>query len=129
MITITREDPEWKVLIEDMKGIRYKKGSMAKGFKYKAYIPKDIWNKYRPDSPLKKGEYKTVKFGKAGYMHYKDLIGKWKDYDHKDEVRRELYRKRHEPILIGIEEDGEEKKYPSYQVPFTNEFFSYHLMW
>ena len=112
-------------LFNDMANINFKKGSIAKGFKYKAYIPKDIWNKWRPYDPLIKGEFKTVRFGKAGYMHYKDIIGKWKDYDHKDEARRELYKKRHEPIMIEI--DG--NKYRSYLVPFTNEFFSYWLMW
>lgn len=105
-----------------MEDIEYKKGSIAKGYKYKALIPKDLWNKYRPEKPIKKGDFKTVKFGKSGYMHYKDLIGLWSDYDHNNEKRRELYRKRHEPIKL---KDGR----LSYQVPFTNEFFSYYLMW
>lgn len=116
-------DKDRKELFEDLGYITFKKGSINKGYKYKAFIPKEIWNKWRHDDNASRD--RTVRFGKAGYMQYKDLLGKWKDYDHKDEERRELYKKRHEPIMIEL--DG--VKYHSYLVPFTNEFFSYWLMW
>ena len=111
--------------IDDMSQIEYLSGSLNKDYKYKALIPKDIWNKYRTDALLTHREFKTVKFGRPGYMQYKDRIGLWSDYDHKDKKRRELYKIRHEPILITLGN----KKVPSYKVPFTNEFFSYYLMW
>lgn len=112
-------------VFDDLADVEFFKGSLSKYYKYKAHIPRDIWNKWRPDSPLKRGEYKTIKFGRPGYMQYKDLIGEWSDYDHLDKKRRDLYRRRHEPIEITL--NG--KKYQSYLVPFTNEFFSYWLMW
>jgi hypothetical protein len=54
-----------------------------------------VWN-----NPLKKYDvyYKDKKifsFGAKGYEHYKDRIGYYKDYDHLDNKRRELYYKRH----------------------------------
>lgn len=112
-------------LFDDIAGIEFVKGSIKKGYKYKAYIPKEIWDKWRPDSPLKRKDYKTVNFGRAGYKQFHDKIGEWSDYDHNDTVRRDRYRKRHIPIRITIDD----KKLISYLVPFTNEFFSYWLMW
>ena len=114
-----------KELFNDLLTIVFRKGDLNTSYKYQALIPKDIWNKWRPDKPLKKGEYRTISFGRPGYQQYKDLIGDWTEYDHNDEHRRENYKKRHEPIMIGL--NG--KKYHSYLVPFTNEFFSYWLMW
>lgn len=93
--------------------------------KYQAKIPTSLWNKHRRDSPIIRGEYKIVNFGKPGYQQYRDKIGKWSKYDHRDKKRRELYRKRHSKIMIDI--SGTSR--PSYLVPFTAEYFSYNLLW
>lgn len=114
-----------KEVFDDLTEIEFIPGDLTTNYKYKAFIPKDIWNKWRPDKPLKIKDFKTVKFGRPGYQQYKDIIGEWSDYDHLDKKRRSNYRARHEPIGITI--DG--VKYKSYLVPFTNEFFSYWLMW
>ena len=118
-------DGNRKELFNDLLEIEFVPGKLDGKYKYKAFIPKDLWNKWRPDKPLKKKEFKEVNFGRPGYQQYKDLIGDWKDFDHLDKKRRDNYRKRHQPIRILI--DG--KEYRSYLVPFTNEFFSYWLMW
>lgn len=123
MIKMEFTSADKKNLFEDVGKIEFKKGSVNKGYKYKAFIPVEIWNKWRPDDPAKRD--RTVRFGKAGYMHYHDILGEWEEYDHNNEERRELYKKRHEPIMIKIDDE----MYHSYLVPFTNEFFSYWLMW
>jgi hypothetical protein len=51
-------------------------------------------------NPLKKYDvyYKDKKlfsYGARGYMHYYDKIGHYKEYNHLDTKRRELYYKRH----------------------------------
>lgn len=118
-------DRERNRLFAEMDDIEYVPGKLNSNFKYKALISRDLWNKWRPDKPLVQNEFKVVNFGRPGYQQYKDLIGLWRKYDHNDEGRRQRYRARHEPIMIDI--NG--KKYHSYLVPFTNEFFSYWLMW
>jgi hypothetical protein len=112
-------------MIEDLTKINFIPGNLNTSFKYKAFIPKDIWNKYRKDKPLINKKYKEVNFGKPGYYHYKDLIGNWKQWDHGDKKRKSNYRARHSKIMINI--DG--KDYESYLVPFTSEFFSYWFLW
>lgn len=111
-------------LFIDVRKIKYEKGNLNTSYKYKAFIPKSIWNKWRVDK-LVKGEYKVINFGRPGYQQYRDKLGQWSKYDHLDIKRRNNYRARHEPIQINIKN----KKYYSYKVPFTNEFFSYWLMW
>lgn len=111
-------------LFRDLKRVTYIKGNLNKTYKYKAHIPRDIWNKWRIDK-LTRNDYKVIQFGRPGYQQYKDKLGGWTRYDHLDKKRRQNYRARHEPIRITIKN----KKYISYRVPFTNEFFSYYLMW
>lgn len=108
-------------LIDDITKIEFVTGNLGTSYKYKALIPRDVWNKWRPEKELKKKEFKEVNFGKPGYQQYKDLIGSWSDFDHLDKKRRANYRARHSAIKYG-------DRY-SYLVPFTNEFFSYWLMW
>jgi len=112
-------------LFNDIAEIRFEPGKKGKPYKYKAYVPKEIWNKWRPDYPLKNKEFREKTFGMQGYAQYKDKLGHWSKNDHKDEERRERYKKRHEPIKKTI--DGVE--YHAYKVPFTDEFFSYYLLW
>ena len=38
---------------------------------------------------------KKYSFGDIRYQHYHDKIGYYKDWDHKDKIRRILYAKRH----------------------------------
>ena len=109
-------------VVDDIKQIDFQAGKPGEDYKYKAYIPKDIWNKWRPEKMLQRGDYKTITFGSQGYQHYKDRIKEWSNLDHKDKKRREKYRARHEKIKV---KDG---RY-SYQVPFTSEFFSYYFLW
>ena len=114
-----------KELFNELLNVEFIPGSLTGKYKYEARIPRDIWNKWRPDWPLKRNDYRVIKFGRPGYEQYEDLIGSWSEFDHKDKKRRKNYRARHEPIRIQI--DGRELR--SYLVPFTNEFFSYWLMW
>lgn len=113
-------------LIDDILKINFIPGNLSTTFKYKAYIPKEVWNKWRPDKPLVNKEYREINFGKPGYYHYKDLIGNWQQWDHKDKKRRQNYRARHSKIMIKMPNGNLE---PSYLVPFTSEFFSYWLLW
>ena len=112
-------------LFNELLNVEFIPGSLTSKYKYEARIPKDIWNKWRPDQPLKRNDYRVVKFGASGYEQYKDLIGVWSNFDHKDKKRRSNYRARHSKIMINI--DG--KDYESYLVPFTSEFFSYWFLW
>lgn len=107
-------------LMNDVNKIKFIKGT---SYKYQALIPKNIWNKWRPDKT--KMEYKKVNFGKPGYQQYHDKIGKWSKYDHHDSKRRLNYQARHKAIMITIND----KKHPSYKVPFTREFFAYWMLW
>lgn len=116
-------------LVVDLTKIEFIPGELTGNFKYEARIPRDIWNKWRPDQPLKRNDYRVVKFGAPGYEQYRDLIGSWSAFDHNDKKRRHNYRARHEPIKITRTLNGKTVTSRSYLVPFTNEFFSYWLMW
>jgi hypothetical protein len=112
-------------LVIDLSQIEFIPGDLTDNYKYEARVPRDIWNKWRPDKPLVRNDYRVVKFGRPGYQHYFDAIGDWEEYNHYDKKRRDNYRARHEPITINI--NGKDLR--SYLVPFTNEFFSYWFMW
>lgn len=112
-------DPNDKPIL-DLEDVIFEKGTDK--YKYKAYIPKDTWNKYRTDKPLNRGKYKIVTFGDPNYEQYKDVLGDWSHLDHKDKDRRQKYMDRHSKIKL---KDG---RY-SYKVPYTKEFFSYYLLW
>lgn len=115
-----------KELFNDLTEVEFIPGNRTTDkYKYKALIPRHIWNKWRPDNPLKRNDYKIINFGRNHYQQYKDIIGYWSDMDHKDKKRRANFKARHEPIRINI--NGKELR--SYLVPFTNEFFSYWLLW
>lgn len=105
--------------------VEFIKGKPGKNYKYKALIPYKLWNRFRPEEKIPTGDIKIIPFGMPGYQQYKDRIGDWSFADHNDEKRRDLYKRRHEKIHITI--NG--KKYISYLVPFTSEFFSYWLLW
>lgn len=60
----------------------YKVGVTPKNKKYSVYVK----GKNGP---------KLIHFGAAGYQHYFDRLGRYKDLNHLDEKRRENYRKRH----------------------------------
>ncbi len=126
-------EARWPEFLEDASKIRFEKGKPTDYFKYKAYIPRDIWNKYRPDKVVRK-DFKEIKFGMMGYQQYHDLIGELSEYDHNDKNRRRLYKARHSKILKHfnrIKKDGTEVKeeYYSYRVPFTDEFMSWYFLW
>jgi len=61
--------------------------------KYTAYIPKELWNKYRDDKINK--PFKKVSFGNIHYEHYYDKVGKYSYLNHLDIERRKNYYKRH----------------------------------
>jgi hypothetical protein len=111
-----------KELFGDLHKINFKKGNKTKGYKYKATIPKDVWNKHRDDKVVND---KVVKFGKPPYQQYYDVLEGWEKYNHQDEKRRELYKKRHSKIMM--EYNGEQV--PAYKVPFSAEFFSTNFLW
>ncbi len=116
-----------KDLIIDLTQIEFIPGNLTDTFKYEARVPRDIWNKWRPDNPLVRNDYRVIKFGKPGYEQYFDAIGDWQVFNHYDKKRRANYRARHEPIMLKW--NGETITSHSYLVPFTNEFFSYWFMW
>ena len=105
-------------------GIEYEKGQLHSSYKYKAYIPKSMWNARRPDK-IHRGQYKIVSFGKPGYQQYYDKLGMWSKFNHHDKKRRSNYRARHGAIYINI--NGESKL--SYKVPYTKEWFSWNMLW
>jgi hypothetical protein len=59
---------------------------------------------------------KILSFGDRNYQHYYDRFGDFKDLNHKDEKRRESYKKRSEGI--GNLDD-----------PFSSNFWSYYFLW
>lgn len=118
---VIRGDGLFHDLVDDMGKIEFYQGSIPKGYKYEAFVPQFVWNKWRPEDPIKT-PYKRVVFGLPGYEQWRDLLNDWGSYNHHDEKRREEYKKRHEQIKLG---DG---RY-SYRVPFTKGFFSYYILW
>lgn len=60
----------------------------------KGYTVKVSTRKNKKYDVYKDDKYITS-FGDKRYQHYKDLIGYYKDLDHNDKKRRELYRLRH----------------------------------
>lgn len=115
-------DKDREELFNDISKIEFFPGTLNDNYKYEAYIPKDIWNKWRPDKILKLPDHKLVKFGRPGYQQYHDIIGDWSSYNHNNKKRRENYQARHSAITL---KDGRK----SYLVPFTKEFFSYWFLW
>lgn len=112
-----------KDLFDDFMEVSYKKGDSV--YKYKAFIPREIYNKWRPDSALKTKAFKEVKFGAQGYTQFHDKIGSFSEFNNNDLARRENYKKRHQAIMTKV--DGE--SIPSYLLPFSPEFFSYNILW
>lgn len=100
-----------------------KPGGAGSRSKYRAIIPKEIWNKWRPDIVAKSD--KIIKFGDPDFEHYKDRIGDWSELDHGNKIRREQYRKRHRGIMMKYLNE----EVPAYKVPFSPSFFSYYLLW
>lgn len=129
MIQMEFNESNKEELFNEILKIEFIPGDLDGKYKYEARIPRDIWNKWRPDWPLKRNDYRVIKFGRPGYEQYRDLIGSWSEFDHKDKKRRANYRARHEPITLTRTWNGETVTSKSYLVPFTNEFFSYWLMW
>lgn len=60
----------------------------------KGYTIKVSTRKNKKYDVYKDDKYITS-FGDKRYQHYKDLIGYYKNLDHNDKKRRELYRLRH----------------------------------
>ena len=109
-----------KDLVADLANIKFEMDTGSHK-KYIATIPKNIWTKWRKDKFRK-----TVKFGDNRYQQYKDRIGDWSFLDHRDKKRRDRYRARHSKIMKVL---TEEYTLPSYEVPFTPEWFSWYLLW
>lgn len=62
----------------------------------KKYVIKPSKLKYKKyDVFDKKTNKKITSFGDKRYQQYKDKIGHYKNLDHNDKKRRELYYKRH----------------------------------
>lgn len=101
-------------------------------WKYKAYIPVEVYNKYRPDdirvvhsNPNHKNNTIIVPFGDSDYEQYYDRLGEYSEMNHFDEKRRLKYQKRHSKIMMNV--DGKSKK--AYKIPFTPAFFSWYILW
>lgn len=65
---------------------------------YKKYDVYYVFNAQEWGGGLKKNEFVKkylLSFGDKRYEHYKDKFKYYKDLDHKDKKRRELYRLRH----------------------------------
>ncbi len=119
------DEDNFAKVVAALPDVEFLPGNLNSTYKYKALVPKELWNKWRPDKKLVNKQFREVNFGRPGYQQFHDRIGEWSSYDHNDAKRRDNYRRRHEPIRIMI--NGQECR--SYRVPFTNEFFSYYLMW
>lgn len=96
--------------------IKFSKGTGDHKYKAKIY-------NYATDKKIK-----TVQFGNISYEHFKDSTGKglWSHLDHNDEERRKLYRERHGKIMSKLKNG---QKVPSYQIPLTPAWFSWHFLW
>ncbi len=69
-------DGNRKELFNDLLEIEFVPGTLDGKYKYKAFIPKDLWNKWRPDKPLKKKEFRKWKeFPRCG----NPFRGVWRD--------------------------------------------------
>jgi hypothetical protein len=78
---------------------------------------KNRGKKYKYDAILKNkktGELRRISFGDKNYQQYHDSIGEYSQLDHKDEKRRQLYRKRHK---------GEDK------YKYSSGYFALRYLW
>lgn len=98
--------------------ISYSKSNLS-GKKYRAEIPKAMWNKARTDKITT--PFKVIHFGALGYQHYHDRIGLFSELDHNDSKRRANYRARHSGVM---------SKYgPAYKVKYSPAWFSFYYLW
>lgn len=63
--------------------------------KYKKFIIKPSTRKHKKYDVFDKEGKKVLSFGDKRYQQYKDKIGYYKELDHNDKKRKELYYKRH----------------------------------
>jgi hypothetical protein len=85
---------------------------------YKPFYDEEItpWNKKYSVYILGRRGPKLIHFGAAGMEQYEDKISKrYSAYDHKDNYRRSLYRKRH------AKTKHDDKNSPAY--------YSWHYLW
>ena len=87
------------------------------GESYIIRVAKDGKHKYYVEIGNKK-----IYFGALPYEHFYDKLGFYKDLNHNDEDRRKAYKSRHGAIK---NKDGT----PSYKIPGTPAYFSWHILW
>ena len=76
--------------------------------------------KYMVRSP----QGRLIHFGALGYQHYKDStpLKLYSHLDHKDKVRRDRYRKRHEAIKT-------KAGLPAYKDPEQGAYYAWKFLW
>jgi len=77
---------------------------------YYSYLIKPSTRKNKKYDVFKKNKY-ILSFGDSRYEQYKDKIGFYKELNHNDKSRRELYYKRHSKDYPKYSADWFSKKY------------------
>jgi hypothetical protein len=85
---------------------------------YKPFYKADVtpYNKKYSVYVLKDNKPRLIHFGAYGYEQFKDKLGKYKAYDHGDNIRRANYRARH-------------KKAGDVNNKNTAAYWAYNILW